>query len=83
VTGPPQRLLEDCAALYQPRFSVNISQILSGRAGGEAQPAINKTEPANKVEHSIFKTHADIPIKFKDCPKFKIIIRNFILIMRI
>ena len=71
-TGPPQRLLDERAALYQSRFSVNISQILSGRAGGEAQPAINKVKLANKTKHSIFENRAGIFPKLKARPKLKI-----------
>ena len=50
VTGPPQRLLDDFAALYQSRFSLNMSQMLSSFFGADVQPVTNKMEIANHAK---------------------------------
>lgn len=60
VTGPPQRLLDDFAALYQSRFSVNMSQMLSSFFGAVAQPAVNKIEIVNSVKQRAFTDRAGI-----------------------
>ena len=56
VSGPPQRLLDERAALYQPRFSVNISQILLGWVGGEAQPVNTKPDANSTARQSALDT---------------------------
>lgn len=66
VTGPPQRLLDDFAALYQSRFSLNMSQMLSSFFGADVQPATNKMEIANHATQIVFMFRAFfIPVIFK------------------